>query len=312
MPRACASTNCSSSRRRRIGPAPKAPQQKASWFWFFRGVDNVLRADRAVFSQAHAAARDRRGGRLGERAPQRRGRPRRDFPGDGEQRDDVRRARLSRESSAARHRPQIGREAVGRCTRTRLIASRACRRSGIPALVCHALLEAGGEQAEATGQTRARLAGAEADSRCARRLDRAARPDVRPGGWAFQYANPHYPDVDDTAVVAMAMDRVQSKSAQGFRRRALRAPANGSSACRARTAPGARSMPTTSSIISTTFRSPITARLLDPPTEDVTARCVSMLAQLGETVDNSAPVQRAVDYLRRAQLPTAAGTAAGA
>src|SRR6202167_4192741 len=26
-----------------IGPTPKAPQQKASWFWFFRGVDNVLR-----------------------------------------------------------------------------------------------------------------------------------------------------------------------------------------------------------------------------------------------------------------------------
>ncbi|MEL6259037.1 MAG: squalene--hopene cyclase, partial [Pseudomonadota bacterium] len=33
------------------------------------------------------------------------------------------------------------------------------------------------------------------------------RPDVRPGGWAFQYENPDYPDVDDTAVVAMAMHR---------------------------------------------------------------------------------------------------------
>src|SRR5579872_4793734 len=27
-----------------LGPAPRAPQQKASWFWFFRCVDNVLRA----------------------------------------------------------------------------------------------------------------------------------------------------------------------------------------------------------------------------------------------------------------------------
>ncbi|KAH2824460.1 hypothetical protein KXV85_000785, partial [Aspergillus fumigatus] len=25
-------------------------------------------------------------------------------------------------------------------------------------------------------------------------------PDTRPGGWAFQYNNPHYPDLDDTAV----------------------------------------------------------------------------------------------------------------
>ncbi len=35
------------------------------------------------------------------------------------------------------------------------------------------------------------------------------RPQVRPGGWAFQYANPHYPDLDDTAVVVMAMDRAR-------------------------------------------------------------------------------------------------------
>ena len=32
-----------------IGPTPKAPQQKASWFWFFRGVDNVLRGTEPFF-----------------------------------------------------------------------------------------------------------------------------------------------------------------------------------------------------------------------------------------------------------------------
>ena len=42
--------------------------------------------------------------------------------------------------------------------------------------------------------------------------------------------------------------------------------------------------------------------LLDPPTEDVTARCVSMLAQLGETLENSPAVAAAVDYLKRTQL----------
>ena len=31
------------------------------------------------------------------------------------------------------------------------------------------------------------------------------RPELAPGGWAFQYRNDHYPDVDDTAVVAMAL-----------------------------------------------------------------------------------------------------------
>jgi squalene-hopene/tetraprenyl-beta-curcumene cyclase len=41
--------------------------------------------------------------------------------------------------------------------------------------------------------------------------------------------------------------------------------------------------------------------LLDPPTEDVTARCVSMLAQLGETVTNNKQVAAGVEYLRRTQ-----------
>ena len=42
--------------------------------------------------------------------------------------------------------------------------------------------------------------------------------------------------------------------------------------------------------------------LLDPPTEDVTARCVSMLAQLGQTPENSPAVAAGVDYLKRTQL----------
>ncbi|HAT34953.1 MAG TPA: squalene--hopene cyclase, partial [Rhodospirillaceae bacterium] len=36
-----------------------------------------------------------------------------------------------------------------------------------------------------------------------------ARPNLRPGGWAFQYWNSHYPDVDDSAVVAMSIERAK-------------------------------------------------------------------------------------------------------
>jgi len=42
--------------------------------------------------------------------------------------------------------------------------------------------------------------------------------------------------------------------------------------------------------------------LLDPPTEDVTARCISMLAQLGERPDANPMLRAAVDYLRDTQL----------
>ena len=53
--------------------------------------------------------------------------------------------------------------------------------------------------------------------------------------------------------------------------------------------------------------------LLDPPTEDVTARCVSMLAQLGETAAEFAG-GRGGGRLSQAHAAcrTAAGTAAGA
>ncbi len=49
------------------------------------------------------------------------------------------------------------------------------------------------------------------------------KPDVRPGGWAFQYRNDHYPDLDDTAVVVMAMDRAgQRDRLQGCDRARVR------------------------------------------------------------------------------------------
>jgi squalene-hopene/tetraprenyl-beta-curcumene cyclase len=130
----------------------------------------------------------------------------------------------------------------------------------------------------------------------------ARRPDVRPGGWAFQYANPHYPDVDDTAVVVMAMDRVQGLSAQAdFRGSIARArewivgmqSENG--------AWGAFDADNHYDYLNNIPFADHGA-LLDPPTEDVTARCISMLAQVGETVDKSEAVARAVDYLRRTQM----------
>ncbi len=43
--------------------------------------------------------------------------------------------------------------------------------------------------------------------------------------------------------------------------------------------------------------------LLDPPTADLTARCLSMLAQLGEKPATSPAMARALDFLRRDQRP---------
>jgi squalene-hopene/tetraprenyl-beta-curcumene cyclase len=39
------------------------------------------------------------------------------------------------------------------------------------------------------------------------------RPDLAPSGWAFQFANEHYPDIDDTAMVLLALVHAQSTDA---------------------------------------------------------------------------------------------------
>ncbi len=122
------------------------------------------------------------------------------------------------------------------------------------------------------------------------------RPHAPPGGWAFQYANPHYPDVDDTAVVGMLLHRngdpAHTHSIERARDWILgMQSANGGW--------GAFDADNTHYALN---HIPFAdhGALLDPPTADVTARCVSFLAQLGMTTADQ-PVARAIDYLRRDQ-----------
>jgi squalene-hopene/tetraprenyl-beta-curcumene cyclase len=43
------------------------------------------------------------------------------------------------------------------------------------------------------------------------------RPDLPPGGWAFEFANVNYPDVDDTVEVVLALHRLAGRAAVGAR-----------------------------------------------------------------------------------------------
>ena len=49
-----------------------------------------------------------------------------------------------------------------------------------------------------------------------------ARPALDPGGWAFEFANVNYPDVDDTAEVVLALRRVDGAGGDGAIDRAVR------------------------------------------------------------------------------------------
>jgi Squalene-hopene cyclase N-terminal domain len=104
-----------------IGLAPKAAAEGDLVFVLPRRRRRVA-FRRADVPETIAATRDRARSRMGDGASQRRRRSGRDFPGDGEQRDDVRRPRLSRASSAALDRAQIHRQAP-RCARARGLLS---------------------------------------------------------------------------------------------------------------------------------------------------------------------------------------------
>jgi squalene-hopene/tetraprenyl-beta-curcumene cyclase len=133
------------------------------------------------------------------------------------------------------------------------------------------------------------------------------RPDVRPGGWAFQYRNAHYPDLDDTAVVVMAMDRARRLSGDG---RAGAGPAYDEAIARGvewikglQSGNGGWAAFDADNVDHYLNNIPFAdhGALLDPPTADVSARCISMLAQLGETP--ASPVMRAgLDFLERDQM----------
>jgi squalene-hopene/tetraprenyl-beta-curcumene cyclase len=162
------------------------------------------------------------------------------------------------------------------------------------ALASHAMMEVGGEAAGAA------LRGLEW-LRPRQELEvkgdwAETRPNVRPGGWAFQYRNAHYPDLDDTAVVVMAMDRARHQFAAGdghdtaIERGAewvvgLQSSNGGWGAFDVNSNHGfLNNIPFADH-----------GALLDPPTADVSARCVSMLAHLGRI--RPPEMRRALDYL---------------
>ncbi len=173
------------------------------------------------------------------------------------------------------------------------------------ALTAHALLEAAGEDCEAAAMRGLQWL------KPLQVLDVKGdwaewRPDTRPGGWAFQYRNDHYPDTDDTAVVVMAMDRARHLASEAGTPGAL---SYDGAIDRGREwieglqckdgGWGAFDADNSYHYLNNIPFADHGA-LLDPPTVDVAARCVSMLAQLGEP-SNSPKMKAALAYLEKEQ-----------
>ncbi|MEV5242849.1 squalene--hopene cyclase [Streptomyces cinnamoneus] len=107
------------------------------------------------------------------------------------------------------------------------------------------------------------------------------RPELPPGGWAFEFHNDQYPDIDDTAEVILALKRVRHPDPERVEEAVRRA---------ARWTVGMQSRNGAWGAFDADNTSPFPNRLpfcdfgevVDPPSADVTAHVVEMLAALGK------------------------------
>ena len=122
------------------------------------------------------------------------------------------------------------------------------------------------------------------------------RPNLAPGGWAFQYNNSFYPDVDDSALIGMVLDRYNRKN-----------PSKEISESIERTRKWILGMQSKnggwgSFDADNTYyylnHIPFAdhGALLDPPTVDVSARCLSFLAQIDNKSDKE-KIIKATNYI---------------
>ncbi|MEY4211086.1 MAG: hypothetical protein RLZ92_1467 [Pseudomonadota bacterium] len=127
---------------------------------------------------------------------------------------------------------------------------------------------------------------------------RVSKPDLAGGGWAFQFANPHYPDVDDTAVVGFSMAESGQENFDESIHRATRwivgmQSKNGGF--------GAFDVDNTYYYLNEIPFADHGA-LLDPPTVDVSARCAMLMARVAKDHDEYRPaLARTIEYIRSEQ-----------
>jgi len=119
------------------------------------------------------------------------------------------------------------------------------------------------------------------------------RPDLRPAGWAFEFANDYYPDIDDSAEVVIALGRTDEPAGAAVDRAVIWIEGM---QCRDG-GWGAFDVDNTRTLCRELPFCDF-GELIDPPSADVTAHVVEMLAKLGRSED---AVDRGVQWLLRSQ-----------
>ena len=119
--------------------------------------------------------------------------------------------------------------------------------------------------------------------------------DAEPGGWAFEFRNDHYPDVDDTAFVLMALQRVKFPDAERMEAAVRRGIQWLLSMQNRDGGWGAFDRDNNRKLLCNIPFADHNA-MIDPSTADVTARVLECLGRFGWPAEHPA-VRRAVKFL---------------
>ncbi len=128
---------------------------------------------------------------------------------------------------------------------------------------------------------------------------RVKRPAARPGGWPFQYANDFYPDVDDSAMVLMALAKIETADRERTRA-ALDRGREWVVAMQGKDGGWGSFDADNEKLVLNNIPFADHGALLDPSTEDLTGRALEMLGALGYGPDFP-PARRGIAFLRRTQ-----------
>lgn len=124
-------------------------------------------------------------------------------------------------------------------------------------------------------------------------------PGVEPGGWAFEFRNDHYPDVDDTAFILMALQRVDYPDRARMEAALLRGLNWTVSMQNKNGGWGAFDKDNDCAVLTHVPFADHNA-MIDPATADVTARVVECLARFGWPASHPV-VKRALHFLEQDQ-----------
>ena len=127
------------------------------------------------------------------------------------------------------------------------------------------------------------------------------RPGVEPSGWHFQFQNEHYPDIDDSAMVLLALQRTALAGDTAVRAAAARG-VNWLLAMQNRDGGWAAFDVDIDNQVLTKVPFADHNAMLDPSCADITARVLEVLGNLGHRADHPS-VARALDYLWTTQEP---------